>query len=144
MATRWRGMVLAMVLGLVAGSRLSADQEKAVSGDLKKLQGTWVSTENSNFESRWVFEGDTLKATVNGDEYETKVSLNPKAKPEATIDFKITKGPGDSEGQTSLGIYKFDGDKLLICTSHPGRTTRPTKFETIEEEQSSFELKKAK
>jgi uncharacterized protein (TIGR03067 family) len=56
------------------------------------------------------------------------VTLDPDAKPEKTIDFKIDEGPEDAKGKTSKGIYKLVGDnKFIFCFSPMG--DRPAKFE---------------
>jgi uncharacterized protein (TIGR03067 family) len=127
-----------------AGSAVRGDDAKEVSGDLKKLQGAWTYTSPNGDEMRWVFEGDTLKSTVGGNDYVSKVTLDPKAQPVPTTDIKITEGPGDSVGQTALGIYNLDGDKFTLCIALPGRTTRPTEFKRVEDETIVFELKRAK
>jgi len=140
--TRAVGLMLA--LGMVAGTALRGDEAKPVTGDLKAVQGTWAYTDGEGRENRWVFDGDKLKAMVGGQEYTTTVKLDSKGKPEPTIDFKITQATNDSAGQTSVGIYKLDGDKFTICVTLPGRTIRPTKFETVEDEQYLFKMKRAK
>ena len=60
-ATRWVA-VLAVVAG--AASVLRADDVK-VSGDLKKMQGTWVRAGDEGPESKWVIEGDSLNTYRN-------------------------------------------------------------------------------
>ena len=108
---------------------------------LKALQGTWVPADDQGIDSKWTFEGQTLKATVNGMEYTCKVKLDPAAKPDATIDLAIEDGPEESKGKTSQGLYKLKGDKLTLCVSLPGKD-RPKVFETAEGESHLFELKK--
>ena len=105
------------------------------------MKGTWVSARRM-IDSKWTFEGETLKATVNGLDYTCKVKLDPKAKP-ATIDFIIDEGPEDAKGKTSKCIYKLDGEKLTLCVSLPGKD-RPKEFEQTEGESFLFELKKEK
>ena len=71
------------------------------------------------------------------------ITLNPEAKPEKSIDLKIDEGPADAKGQTSLGIYKFDGDdKLVICFAPTG--ARPQKFEQSGDERFIIELTRKK
>src|SRR5579864_4933284 len=82
---------------------------------LKKLQGAWVFKDAQGEESRWVFDGDVLRTTTDGNEYVSTVILNPKAKPVTTVDFKITQAPDDSIGKTALGIYHLEGDRLKLC-----------------------------
>jgi uncharacterized protein (TIGR03067 family) len=142
---RWVGVALAMALavGFTAGSSLPVrgDDAEAVSGDLKAMQGKWT-TENE--ESSWVFDGEKMKANVNGQEYLCKVSLNAKATPYPTVDFAINEGPGDTKGLMALGIYKLDGDSLTICVAIPGNNPRPTELKAVEDESHLFKLKRVK
>jgi uncharacterized protein (TIGR03067 family) len=144
-AIRWAG--LAVVVVVVAGSALipaaRADDEK-VSGDLKKMQGVWVRAGDDGPEVRWVINGDTLKATVNGSEYVCALSLDPKAAPHPSADLTIKEGAGDVVGKTAKAIYKIDGDRLVFCTAHPGAEARPTEFKPQEDAVVLFELKKEK
>jgi uncharacterized protein (TIGR03067 family) len=117
------------------------DKEQAEA--LKAFEGTWVTEENAGIEAKWVFTGASVKATVNGMDYGCKMTLDPAAKPNSTIDFLIEDGPEDAKGKMSKGIFKFDGDKLTICVSHPGKD-RPTKFEDAPDEAVLFQLKKQK
>jgi uncharacterized protein (TIGR03067 family) len=126
-----------------AGSLVAADEAKALPASLKAIQGTWVSSADSGFESTWIFEGDTLKSSVNGHNYTCDVTLDADAKPNATADFTITDGDAESRGKVAKAIYKFDGDRLILCISLPGND-RPTDFEPIENDTYLFELKKEK
>jgi len=140
---RLLGMALAAVI--VTGSGVRGEDEKtALSGDFKTLQGTWVSTPDNSQESRWVFEGKKVKSTAGGRDYVCQVTVDPKATPHATIDFRVTEGPDDSAGKTSRGIYKLEGDKLTICVTDPGEGSRPAEFKAVEEESYLFELKREK
>jgi uncharacterized protein (TIGR03067 family) len=134
-------MAVGMPLVLGGGTaRALADDAAATADALKALKGTWVSDEG--VDSTWTFEGETLKATVNGLDYTCKVKVDPKAKP-MTIDLVIDEGPEDSKGKTSKCIYKMEGEKLILCVSHPGKD-RPKAFEQAEGESYVFELKKEK
>jgi len=128
----------ALVLGVGAARALAADE--ATADALKTLKGTWVSGEG--IDSTWTFDGETLKATVNGLDYTCKVKVDPKAKP-ATIDLAIDEGPEDAKGKTSKCIYKLEGEKLILCVSLPGKD-RPKEFEQNEGESYVFDLKKEK
>jgi uncharacterized protein (TIGR03067 family) len=132
-----------MLALIVAGASATADDE-TVSGDLKKMQGTWVRAGEDGPDLRWVFEGQTLKASVNGQDYTCTVTLDEKATPNKTVDIAIKDGPGDTSGKTSKAIYKFDGDRLCICVTHPGGDARPREFKHIEDEAFLFEMKKEK
>ncbi len=124
------GLVLAGILTPLAFSDEAADA-------LKALKGTWV-TEND--EAKWVFDGDKVKTTVNGNDYVSKaVIVNAKATP-AMIDFEVKEG--DQAGTTAFGIYKLEGENLSICIAVPGIATRPTEFTAKEGEIYVFKLKK--
>ena len=136
-ATQWAGLAAVLVLATMV---VRADDK--ASGDLKKLQGTWINAGSEGPDSTWKFAGETLKTTVNGQDYTCSVKIDEKAKPHATIDLSVKDGPGDSSGKIAKGIYKFDGAKLSLCVTRPGNETRPTEFKTIEEEIYLFDLKK--
>ena len=145
MRTSMRLLGLALAAAIVIGSGLRAEDKKAdLSGDLKKLQGTWVSTPDNAQESRWVFEGNKSTTTAGGREYVCEVKVDPKATPHPTIDFMVIEGEDDAEGKTSLGIYKLEGDTLTLCVTLPDVGSRPTEFKTVEDETHLFNLKREK
>jgi uncharacterized protein (TIGR03067 family) len=139
-------MLLAVALWasflLVGGTSRALGDEKKVAEVLKSIKGTWAS-DADGIDSKWTFEGETLKASVNGADYTCKVKVDPDAKPHATIDLTIDEGPEDSKGKVSKAIYKLDGEKLTLCVSHPGKD-RPKAFEQSPDEAYLFELKKQK
>ena len=53
-----------------------------------------------------------------------------------------TEGEGDSKGKVSRGIYKLDGDKLVVCMTHLGVDNRPAEFKPVENEAFLFDLRK--
>src|SRR5207245_2307265 len=69
----------------------------------------------------------TNKAGTNRSGPTANVMLDPSKNPK-TIDFLMTRGSGN--GQKQLGIYKLDGDKLVIALNGVGNETRPGKFTT--------------
>jgi uncharacterized protein (TIGR03067 family) len=121
----------------------SPSDDGAESAALKAIQGTWVTSENSNLEAKWVFKGDKLLASVNGMDYEGKVKIDDKAKPHRTLDIELTEGPEDAKGKIAKAVYKLDGEKLIVAVSHPGGE-RPKDFEPQPDEVYVFELKKEK
>ena len=139
-ATRWTGLAVTFTVMLTASAILADDAK--VEGDLKKMQGTWVRAGDEGPELKWVVEGETLKASVNGQDYTSKLSLDPKATPHPSADILIKEGPGDSAGKTVKGVYKFDGDRLVFCISIPGNDSRPTEFKAVDDAQHLFTLKK--
>ena len=139
-------LVLAVWAGLFFGggaARAKGDAAAPPAEALEALQGTWIPVDDQGIDSKWTFEGQTLKASVNGADYTCKVKVDSAAKPNATIDLVIDEGPEDSKGKTSKGIFKFQGEKLMLCVSMPGKD-RPKAFETTEDEAYLFPLKKEK
>ena len=138
----------AFTLAICAGLSLGAGTARALGDDkpqaeqLKPFQGTWAST-GDGIDAKWVFEGETVKASVNGQDYTCKVKVDTEAKPHPTIDFTIDDGPDESKGKTSKCIYKLDGEKLTLCLSIPGKD-RPKEFAQVEDEAYLFDLKKQK
>jgi uncharacterized protein (TIGR03067 family) len=128
--------VLAMLLAVDA----TAD-ESSLSAGLKALQGTWVTDDTDPIDARWQFKGENLEVVVNGIEYVGIVKLDEAAKPFGTMDISISEGPEDAKGKTGKGIYKLEGEKLIISVSVPG-SDRPKDFEPIPDEVYIFELKK--
>ena len=130
--------VPALLLVLLGATTLVQGDDKALKGDLKTLQGTWVS--DIGPESQWIFEDDNLKATVNGMFYQCLVTLDEKGKPQREINIKVTGGAAEALGKQSKGIYKIEGETLKLCISVPGEESRPTEFETEDGKFYSFEL----
>ena len=144
-AMRWSVTTLATMAALVTlvGLGVRADEEK-VTGDLKKMQGTWVRAGEDGPDLKFVFKDEALKADVDGAVYSSKIAVDSKAKPNPTIDLTITEGPGNSAGAVSKGIYKFDGEKLILCVTKPGGDKRPAEYQATEDESYLFTLKKDK
>jgi uncharacterized protein (TIGR03067 family) len=130
-------------LGLVVGVTSQAKgDDKPQSELLKPLIGTWA-TDGEGIDAKWTFEGEKVKATVNGTDYSCKVKVDKAAKPNSTIDLDIEDGPEEAKGKTSKGIYKLDGEKLTLCVSLPGKE-RPKDFSQVEDESYLFAMKKQK
>ena len=141
-----RSLTLACMLGSVAlaagfGARAVTAEDPALDPAPKAVQGTWVTSESDSLDAKWVFKGETLEATVNGMEYVGKFKVDDKAKPHSTLDIALTQGPEDAKGKTAKGVYKLDGEKLVIAVSVPGHD-RPKDFEPVPDEVYLFELKK--
>jgi len=142
------GLTTLLTLAIGAGLSLSGGTARALGDDkpltelLKPFQGTWASG-GDGIESKWTFEGEKVKASVNGQDYTCKVKIDIDAKPHSTIDFLIDEGPEDAKGKTSKCIYKLDGEKLTLCVSLPGKD-RPKDFAQVEDQAYLFDLKKQK
>lgn len=111
-----RTRVLTLVLGLAAIAAVPGLRAEEPKGDLKKIQGQWVSKDEAGAESTWSFKDDALALKVPGRDYEIKIKVDGDAKPEKTIDFDVLDTSPNAKGYKAAGIYKFDGeDKLTIC-----------------------------
>jgi uncharacterized protein (TIGR03067 family) len=112
-------------------------KEKAIKADLEKLQGTYKMAslevdgksvpEDKLKSSTLTIKGDKYIVKVNGQTYETQMSLDPEKKPK-TIDMKFLDGA--NKDKSALGIYKIDGDTFTMCRGlNPGQA-RPQDFGT--------------
>ena len=150
---RWfRGMLLSAVSlttvltvaipAVVASDDAKKAADTAVSGDLKLIQGDWVSKDDTG-ESVWTFKGDKLHLKTPTREYEMTVKLDPEANPEKSIDFIVSEKSPNAPGTKALGIYKPDPTKgkLQICFGG-GEGARPSAFKMEFPTSFLFELKK--
>ncbi len=100
------GVSTLLVLGLWASFMLAGGTARALGDEkkaeevLKSIKGTWAS-DADGLDSKWTFDGETLKASVNGTDYTCKVKVDPEAKPHATIDLTIDEGPEEAKGKIS-------------------------------------------
>ena len=122
----WIGLALAALIVPLASLRAADDKDKT-EGDLKKIQGKWSVAAGDGGKVTYTIDGKKLKLVAPSRTYQMELTLDPEAKPEKTIDFKIIEGPDDAKGNTSKGIYKFDGEKFVFCFAPQG--DRPAKFE---------------
>jgi uncharacterized protein (TIGR03067 family) len=135
-------MGLALAASLMAGASLRGAEDKT-EDDLKKVEGKWTTPAGDGGKVTYTFKGRKLKVEAPSRTYDMTITLDAAAKPEKTIDFKIDEAPDDAKGQTSKGVYKFDGDsKLILCFSPQG--DRPTKYEQVGYEQILTELTRSK
>ena len=73
------------------------------------------------------FEGGRFRAESGPDDwYEGEIAVDPKAEP-AWIDFKIEDCRCSFKGETSRGIYFWDGKSIVISAPRPG-SSRPREF----------------
>ena len=91
--------------------------------DMGLLRGTWravrIETGGGPVPAeiaatvRYVFEDDRVRL-LEGDQpaEEGAIRLDPEADPRA-FDFTATAGP--QTGTTAQGIYRVDGDRLVMC-----------------------------
>ena len=133
--------VVATSFGL-SGVNASAD-EATVSPALKAVQGVWVSDDDAEIDAKWTIENDKITATVNGVDYIGTLKVDSESKPHPSWTIEISEGPGEVKGKAAKGVYKLDGDKLVVNISHPGGD-RPTDFDPDGDQIFLFELKKQK
>jgi uncharacterized protein (TIGR03067 family) len=98
-----------------------------------ELEGTWVGTDAGGYGDEWTFVISKEKVEVKGPEsafYSGTLKLNTEMNPKQ-VDFKIdTCSLPEYVGETSLGIYKLDGNKLTMATTEPGSINRPVLFDS--------------
>ena len=131
-------------LAAAASDEAKTSADVTIAGDLKALQGDWISKDDSG-ESVWTFKGDMLHLKTPTREYEMTIKLDAAAKPEKTIDFSVSESSPNSAGTKALGIYKTDADtgKLQICFGG-GDAPRPAAFKMEFPSAFLFELTKKK
>ncbi|MGE3819424.1 MAG: TIGR03067 domain-containing protein [Isosphaeraceae bacterium] len=133
----WVSLAFAVMVSPVFGA-----DDKPVTGDLKSMQGEWISTDETG-ESTWTFKGDKVTLKTPNRSYELIAKLDPEAKPAKSVDFTATEDSPDAKGSTVMGIYQFEGETLRICFNGP-EGQRPTEFKNDFPKQLLFELKKKK
>jgi uncharacterized protein (TIGR03067 family) len=102
--------------------------------DHGRLQGTWDFFAGPR-EAQLIVTGDQFTIRFrNGEVYQGTFILGPTERPK-TLDMVITEGPERHRGQKSLGIYAFDGDRLIWSTGKPGSTQRPRFFPAREDRE---------
>jgi len=99
--------------------------------DLDKLQGKWqmIAFEMDGQKippgsASIVIEGNKFTSLSMGAQYEGTMVVDSTTTPK-TFDVKFHKGP--HKGETSLGIYKLDGNTWTICIGLAG-VKRPARF----------------
>jgi len=107
-------------------------QKPAAAKKDAELDGTWIGTAGGGY-GEWTFTISGGKVEVKGPDgeyYSGTVTLNTKTKPKQ-VSFKINKCSLTAYvGETALGLYKLDGDKLTIAASEPGSMYRPYGLES--------------
>lgn len=132
-----------MLAGFLSTVSVSRGDDVPIEGDLKTIQGEWTVPSGFGGNVSYTFKGKTLSIESPNRSYKMTIKLDPKAKPEKSINFHIDEGPDDAKGKDSKGIYQLEGeDTLTLCFS--GQGDRPTKFEQIGFEQILTKLKRKK
>jgi uncharacterized protein (TIGR03067 family) len=98
-----------------------------------ELDGTWVGTTDGEYWGQWTFVISKGKVEIKGPEsifYSGTMTLNNKTNPKQA-EFKIENcSQPEYVGETSLSIYKLEGNKLTLVASEPGSMSRPAYFES--------------
>jgi uncharacterized protein (TIGR03067 family) len=119
---------------------LLAADDRETKSDLAKFQGSWrfisVIT-NGASAPQAELKGSTITNDGNAFTFKDQNSKDPQSSGAGTFRINATKDPrqlditfgtGPDKGQTLLGIYRFEGDRVRVCLGVPGKP-RPTKFE---------------
>jgi uncharacterized protein (TIGR03067 family) len=109
---------------------VAAPAPKDAKADPGRIEGDWLvqsyvlggNDEGHDKQVVFTFADGRLKV---GSEPEMAYRLDPKADPP-----RIDLIQGTRKQKTIPGIYKFDGDALVICFPHNGDAGRPTTFES--------------
>jgi uncharacterized protein (TIGR03067 family) len=124
---------------------IAADaKEDAIKKDKAALKGNWQVTALEDSDEK-VPEEQTRKMSITisetmivskqggaGEKSKGEYAIDPTKTPKE-IDIKLMDGA--EKGKTIKGIYKLDGDTLVICTSEPG-DARPKEFKATKQPQS--------
>jgi uncharacterized protein (TIGR03067 family) len=135
-------VAILLIVGTALGASSFADEPK-VEGDLKSLQGEWVS-KDSQGESFWTFKGNHLSIKTPDRAYEMTIKLDPKQTPEKHIDFEVLDDSPNAKGTKAAGIYKIEDDGSVRIAFAGADAERPTEYKTDPAKSFSFELKKKK
>lgn len=103
-------------------------------GDLAKFQGDWTGMmgPDHNFEVKVKVKGSAVTVhftTANGEDLEMKgeLKIDETAQPHKAIDWVNFKRPNGEDAPANLGIYKFEGARVVVCNGGPGNE-RPAEF----------------
>jgi uncharacterized protein (TIGR03067 family) len=112
-----------------------------------KLDGTWVLTgigEKKDLppaffdeiQAKLIFKDGNYEQIVKDKKIESGKIKIDAAKSPATIDFEIDEGM--DKGKTQLGIFKLDGNRLILAVGKAGSATRPKNFENMKDGEVTF------
>ena len=140
-----------LVLGMAPGGfclRLALAQDKGevlkIEGDLKTMQGQWISKDGQGAESVWNFKEEHVSLKTPTRAYEMNIKLNPKGEPAKHIDFDVSEKSPNAKGYKAQGIYKLTDDGILKICFGDGDSGWPKEFKTDSGKTFSFDLKKKK
>ena len=119
-----------LALSLVLSHSGAADEPK---GDLAKVQGKWTAMVGPDKNIPIVVEFKGTNAIILVTVQERELNIKGEIKLDETKSPKQwdwTKFESESDGnhvEDNLAIYKFNGEKLVLCSGGPGGQ-RPTEF----------------
>jgi uncharacterized protein (TIGR03067 family) len=131
-----RRTLLVVSLSLLVGfapAPFPRPRRTAEKDDLQRIQGTWEVIQyerggsdllRSYKEVRIAFEGGRMTFHFDGRiGSRWDFVLEPASRPRA-----LTRTHVGSKGRVARGIYRFEGDRLILCDHHSG--PRPTEFDS--------------
>jgi uncharacterized protein (TIGR03067 family) len=122
-----------LAVGVLAAG--AAPKDNPITHDKGNLAGIWVAVEVEVLGQRlpdaavkkasFRFDANTVVISGSlGPSEPLPYTIDPRSKPKK-IDIKMPAG-GPWEGATSEGIYRFEGNKLMICLNTGGGQMRPS------------------
>ena len=134
----------ALCAGLIVPAVAADEGAKVkIEGDLKTMQGEWVSKDDQG-ESVWKFKGEHVSLKTPTRAYEMTIKVNAKGEPEKHIDFDVLDDSPNAKGYKAQGIYKLTADGTLKICFGDGDSGRPKEFKTDFGKSFSFDLKRKK
>ena len=110
---------------------LCVDPNSGVGSPPTELEGVWTGSivNDSTLGCVLEFKGSELTITVEGMELSRGTFTIDNSTDTRRIDFLIVQDPiAEFEGATVLGIYRINGDTLLVAIGETGNPDRPTSF----------------
>jgi uncharacterized protein (TIGR03067 family) len=104
---------------------------EAPESDQEKLQGVWIGREiGQDGEAKLTLIGNQVEfVDIYPQEWYKGIATLTEGVTQKEVDFLITDAPiSEYVGKTAHGIYKFEGNTVLLSYTVPGIETRPTSF----------------
>ncbi len=134
-------LILSIVSPAPTQPKEKSAREEASRKELQKFQGTWViesqeldgkAAKTEEIKARTYFCGADVFVVRKGNELlQLGVQKVDPSKSPKTINVTVTKGL--YQGETMLGIYEIEGDRLKVCFDIEGQN-RPREFKTSAKE----------